>query len=1050
MTYTDEQKAIIDSDSANVQVNLNFDGIFVTNDQIYSESMSLIESLYEGDEITIGKCNASCFKVRISSNVEGIYVGRNLQVSLDISNDEGTVEVPVGKYIVSSAEKSADRMWLDIVAYDYMTKFDIDISKFYNNRLFPSIEDERSIRLILELLCLEVGVMFDNNVKLINEDLIVGKTIEPTSLSGRDLLQSICEINGVFGHFNSNGILEFIKFNREDLLFPMETLYPSNNLFPKSGFFDAPNDIKTYKSCDYKDYETIKYDSVVIRMQDEDIGVTYKKDFFVENTYTIVGNPLTFGHDESTLTEIAENFFENIKNMYFQPCNTVVSKCLYVGLGDPYDIVVVQPTETEVLTTQLTSYVMRRELNGIQAISSTFISEGTRTQKPYITNLNSEYMALEGKYHNVVVDLDTFKSEVGEIKGGETLVSRINQNSREILLETERAQKTEDSLYSKISLTADQVVMEVSQKLNTWDLNGYTITIYDQGVPDRYKMYTNVINENDYYLDINSGKVYRVDNVAVSMYDWGKGYFIIGSTEVAQLQRIDLGNYSEIKVQLDSISQTVASSTKIYDEKDYDVKYHDYGDPITKRIEAEDVGDYYLDQTNGFLYISTATGISWDKVDELNLITKSLQTQLNLTNGLLESEVDERKDGYEELSTRISQTAKSISLSADKEGDKSASITIRLLDEDGRPLSEDDANIELDGLVSFRNLSNVNSETRINGGNIITGTLVVGENVLMGDDARISWNNVDNIPDDIAYESDIPTTSQITQITKNTVTTSYVNALNVKAGSVAAENITGTTISGKTISGGTVTGATISGGSYTSQNGNDSVNISKGVIKTNIMRLFQAATGLLPQLNAYSNSSLSSFLSGINFEKNKVTIDGNLYVGENGSKNVVGSNATFESIRCEDETTSSESPNCRFTTGSNPGMIRRTTGSSKRFKHDIVKELNEELDVNKLYDVGVYQYKFNDDYLSDDDIRYQEDVIGFIAEDIYENYKIAADYEILENGEVSVKDWNQRYMIPAMLKLIQNQKIQLDNQNEEIETLKEQVSFLMQKLGGNE
>lgn len=39
----------------------------------------------------------------------------------------------------------------------------------------------------------------------------------------------------------------------------------------------------------------------------------------------------------------------------------------------------------------------------------------------------------------------------------------------------------------------------------------------------------------------------------------------------------------------------------------------------------------------------------------------------------------------------------------------------------------------------------------------------------------------------------------ITSIVENTVTTEYVNALNVKAGSVDAENITGTTISGKTI-----------------------------------------------------------------------------------------------------------------------------------------------------------------------------------------------------------------------------------------------------------
>lgn len=48
------------------------------------------------------------------------------------------------------------------------------------------------------------------------------------------------------------------------------------------------------------------------------------------------------------------------------------------------------------------------------------------------------------------------------------------------------------------------------------------------------------------------------------------------------------------------------------------------------------------------------------------------------------------------------------------------------------------------------------------------------------------------------------TASQVTQITKDTITTSYINALNITAGSVAAENLTGTTITGKTISGGSL------------------------------------------------------------------------------------------------------------------------------------------------------------------------------------------------------------------------------------------------------
>lgn len=51
----------------------------------------------------------------------------------------------------------------------------------------------------------------------------------------------------------------------------------------------------------------------------------------------------------------------------------------------------------------------------------------------------------------------------------------------------------------------------------------------------------------------------------------------------------------------------------------------------------------------------------------------------------------------------------------------------------------------------------------------------------------------------------------VTRITKNTVTTAYINALKVQAGSVRAEDITGTYISGKHINGATISGGTIDG-----------------------------------------------------------------------------------------------------------------------------------------------------------------------------------------------------------------------------------------------
>ncbi len=132
--------------------------------------------------------------------------------------------------------------------------------------------------------------------------------------------------------------------------------------------------------------------------------------------------------------------------------------------------------------------------------------------------------------------------------------------------------------------------------------------------------------------------------------------------------------------------------------------------------------------------------------------------------------------------------------------------------------------------------------------------------------------------------------------------------------------------------------------------------------------------------------------------------------------------------------TTTAKTNCYIST---EGIISKTsTTSSKRFKDDITVTLSDELNPDKLYNIDIVQFKYKKEHFTNkEDIRYRKDLIGFIAEDIYEKYPIAADYHYDENGEILVDGWNDTYMIPAMLKLIQDQK-------KEIDLLKKSVSNL--------
>lgn len=129
-------------------------------------------------------------------------------------------------------------------------------------------------------------------------------------------------------------------------------------------------------------------------------------------------------------------------------------------------------------------------------------------------------------------------------------------------------------------------------------------------------------------------------------------------------------------------------------------------------------------------------------------------------------------------------------------------------------------------------------------------------------------------------------------------------------------------------------------------------------------------------------------------------------------------NSSMRSQYIYNNETVSNSPNFYITSN---GWFRRIKNtSSRRYKTEI-QELNEEkLNPQKLYNLKVRQFKYKDKYQpSKDDERYDKTLIGFIAEEVADIYPIAVDYEIDESGNKRIENWNERYIIPALLKLIQ-------------------------------
>lgn len=115
-----------------------------------------------------------------------------------------------------------------------------------------------------------------------------------------------------------------------------------------------------------------------------------------------------------------------------------------------------------------------------------------------------------------------------------------------------------------------------------------------------------------------------------------------------------------------------------------------------------------------------------------------------------------------------------------------------------------------------------------------------------------------------------------------------------------------------------------------------------------------------------------------------------------------------------------------------------TSHSSRKIKHDIKDVCNADLDPRKLYDLKVVQFKFNN--LESSDPLYEKDVIGLIAEDVAETYPLGAEYD--ENGNPT--SWWDRYLIPPMLYLIQEQHTEIESLKQQNISLEGRIAILEQ------
>lgn len=271
--HIDKQLKIITDDG-----NITF-----ANKDINWEYFELTESLCCEQQLKFGLCESSVLKFKISNSFIPL-TGKWLTVTetLNKNTDEPFC---YGRYKVFSDVPTADKRYRDITAYDAM--YDIletDVTQWYNN-ILPNVNTKLTLKQFRTNF-ISYFHLQQQDVTLVNDNMVIERTLEPEQISGKDVITAICEINGCFGHIGRDGKFHYIYLPQN-----IQGLYPSNTLYPdhapkwliqsETGHL-YPQDPKStklgdgvYISCKYEDFLCKKIDKIQIKQQEDDIGYIY-------------------------------------------------------------------------------------------------------------------------------------------------------------------------------------------------------------------------------------------------------------------------------------------------------------------------------------------------------------------------------------------------------------------------------------------------------------------------------------------------------------------------------------------------------------------------------------------------------------------------------------------------------------------------------------------------------------------------------------------------------------------------------------------------------
>lgn len=364
MTMTDEEIAIINDPAYQRKVHLTFvnpndesgeSDIFIGNSQIYSEQFRYEEALFDGGNAVFGNISIPLLEVKVA-DLEQDVTGWELEVIMYFVLDGKTeYEWGVGIFDVVKCDRANDKRYTLISAQGQAGRYNYDISgKDYTNNGSYSLSGVADEVVWGNPDPNVHPPRFENPSALDFESIETGETFKPkkfapSSLTGTQLLEMVCELRGKFlvpihGDKSKRRYCKFISLPRSLYSFSGEITEALEN---------NPLCINEYRNLKFDEgiVRGISYNGVSVAAFDDDtqVGTTSYAEMQEEYPgygyqYKVENNPLTIGLKrkpstmpgviEDDLTQIATDIHDANAVNYYLPCEVTIQNGLQYELGD--------------------------------------------------------------------------------------------------------------------------------------------------------------------------------------------------------------------------------------------------------------------------------------------------------------------------------------------------------------------------------------------------------------------------------------------------------------------------------------------------------------------------------------------------------------------------------------------------------------------------------------------------------------------------------------------------------------------------------------------